>query len=259
MQKRYLASITTIIALVMILLADGGFNLGLVSKVGNLFRPVGVVFNNTGSGIAGFFSGIGNISNLQKENSKLKNQLNSSLSQIASLTEAKNENDSLRKLLGFASSSNLDYAAGTVTSFDPSLKNGINIHLDNMANIAVGRPVIAEGFMIGRVVAVNGSNIKVSLIVDPTSAIPSKIMGKETTGVSKGVIGNGLIMDQVPQSDNVSENDLIVTSGLGGDLPAGIILAKVTDIQKVSGSIFQEVTLSPMVDLTKLTKVLVVK
>jgi rod shape-determining protein MreC len=99
----------------------------------------------------------------------------------------------------------------------------------------------------------------VTLITDSTSAIPSEVSGKNVIGITKGVIGNGLQLDQVPQSEEVLKDDLIITSGLGGELPKGIILAKVGEIQKVSGSIFQQIELLPMVDFAKISKVMIAK
>ncbi len=259
MQNKLYASIFTVFLLLGLLFADSTFHLGVASWFGSFVSPVGIVISDTGNYISGFFSGIGNIGNLQKENSTLKNKLNTALSEIAMIKTAKEENDSLRKDLNFKNSSNLDLVPATVVSFDPTLRSGINIRVDSTVGITKGRPVMAEGFLIGRVSEVSGNLVKVSLIIDSTSAIPAVVLGKDISGIAKGIIGNGLVMDQVPQSENVAENDLVVTSGLGGDLPKGIIIAKVGEISKASGSIFQNVELLPMVDFSKIERVMIAK
>ncbi len=259
MQKKYFAGIATVLALLFVLLADSTFRLGIGSQIGSALSPVSMVLSDTSAKVSSFFLGLSNIGKLQKENSDLKNKLDSAIQEISVLSVAKNENDSLRKDLGFKNSSNLDLVPGTVISFDPSLRSGINIRVDDVVGITKGRPVIANGFLIGRVAEINGKIIKVALIVDSLSAIPAEISGKSITGIAKGVIGNGLLMDQVPQSEAVAENDLVVTSGLGGELPKGIILAKVGEIRKISGSIFQQVELLPVVDFAKVERVMIAR
>ncbi len=259
MQNKLYASIFTVFLLLGLLFADSTLHLGVGSWFSTVLSPVGIVISDTGNYISGFFSGIGNIGNLQKENSSLKDKLSTALSEISSIKTAKDENESLRKDLGFKNSSNLDLTPATVVSFDPTLRSGINVRVDSTAGITKGRPVVAEGFLIGKVTEINGNIVKVSLIVDSVSAVPAVILGKDITGIAKGIIGNGLMMDQVPQSEGVAENDLVVTSGLGGDLPKGIIIAKVGEISKASGSIFQNVELLPMIDFSKIERVMIAK
>jgi len=260
MKTKKLAPIIITVLIVFALIAsDTIFNIGALKYVGSLTAPVGIVVSTTGSKFAGFFGGLGNIGNLQKDNNNLRDKLDAALAEVSVLSQAKKENDSLRADLGFKQTSLLDLVTATVVSYDPSLKNGINVAVTNSTGINKGDPVIAQGFMIGRVVEINGNVIKVLLITDSSSAIPATILNKDITGIAKGKIGNGLIMEQVPQNDGVAQDDTVVTSGLGGDLPKGLILAKVSQIQKVSGSIFQQIELRPMVDFSKLERVMIAR
>jgi rod shape-determining protein MreC len=259
MQNKLYASIVTVFFLLLLFFAETTFNLGLTRTVQSAFAPVSLVFSNIGASVSGFFGGISNIGNLQKENAELKLKVNSVLSENAAMKVANDENTSLKKDLGFKQTSKLDLVPATVISFDPTLRSGINVRVDSTDGISKGKPVMAEGYLIGRVAEISGNIIRVNLIVDSTSAIPAVILGKQITGIAKGIIGSGLIMDQVPQSELVAENDLIITSGLGGDLPKGIIIAKVGEIAKVSGSIFQKVELLPMVDFSKIERVMIAK
>ncbi|MEI6266891.1 MAG: rod shape-determining protein MreC [bacterium] len=258
MKKKFIF-LTIAIILSLGVVFDFVFNIGIIKVAGNLFTPVELVFTTTGSSISGFFGGLANIGTLQAENSDLKNKLNQALSENAILAESKKENDSLTKLLGFQKSSGLNLLPGIITSFDPTLSSGINVFVDDSSQISRGSAVIADGYLIGSVSKINGNNLNVSLVIDSDSVIPAVIKSKNTTGIAKGLIGNGLILDQVPQGDEVTKGDLVVTSGLGGNLPSGIILGRVSDIQKVSGSIFQQIRLDPMVEFSKIRKVMIVK
>ena len=258
MKKKLMLTIITVI-LFLGIFADIIFNFGIIKGVGNIFTPVELVFSNTGSTVSGFFSGLANIGKLQEENSDLKNRLNQTLSENALLAEAKKENESLLKELGFKISSGLNLTPGIITSFDPTLSSGINIYVDDISGISQGSAVISDGYFIGTVSKISGKRLNVSLIIDSASAIPASIKLKNVSGIAKGLIGNGLILDQIPQGDDVVKGDLVVTSGLGGNLPSGVILGRISDIQKVSGSIFQQIRLDPMVEFSKIRKVMIVR
>lgn len=257
--QHVISTIITIIIVIGVIVADQTLSLGIGKRVTNILAPVGVVVSTTGNQIGGFFGNIAHIGVLQKENKDLNNKLNSALTEVARLTEAKKENDSLRVDLGFKQSSGLDLVFANVAYFDPSLRDGITVTVTDNNGIKIGNVVVSQGFLIGRVAQINGNSIKVLLITDSTSSIPVTLQGKDITGIAKGKIGNGLTMEQVPQSDNVVKGDMVVTSGLGGDLPKGLILGKVDEVQKVSGSIFQSVTLQPMIEFTRIERVMIVR
>lgn len=244
---------------IAIVASDHFFSLGLGKKATILLSPIGVVISTTGEKIGGFFGNLAHIGSLQRENKDLSDKYNAALAEIARLTEAKKENDSLRASLGFKQSSNLDLVMADVAYFDPGLKDGITVTVDDASGIEVGNVVLAEGFLVGRVEKIDGKSIKVLLITDSTSSIPATIQNKNITGIAKGVIGNGLVVEQIPQSDSVTKGDTVVTSGLGGDLPKGLIIGTVDEVQKISGSIFQSVTLQPMVEFTRLERVMIAR
>lgn len=257
--RNIIGTTITILIVIGIIFSDQAFSLGIGKRITNILSPVGIVISTTGGQISGFFGNVTHIGSLQRENKDLNDKLSSALAEIARLTEAKKENDSLRADLGFKQSSGLDLVPADVAYFDPGLGDGITVKVANTNGIKVGNVVISQGFLIGRVSHINGNNVKVLLITDSTSSIPATLQAKNITGIAKGKIGNGLIMDQVPQSDNVVRGDTVVTSGLGGDLPKGLIMGKVDDVQKVSGSIFQSVTLLPMIEFTRIERVMIAR
>ncbi len=259
MNKKLLSVIITVIFLIILIIADSSFELGIGKKASNILAPIGVVFSTTGERVSSFIEGITHIGSLQKENKELNNKLNSAIAEIASLSAAKMENDSLRRDLGFKLSSQLDLVPANIAFFDPSLRDGITVKVDDTSGIKQGNVVLSEGFLIGRVLSTDGNNVHVQLITDSMSTIPANIQGRDITGIATGKIGNGLSMEQVPQSDSVASGELVVTSGLGGDVPKGLVLGKVDVVQKVAGSIFQQISLQPMVEFISLERVMIAR
>lgn len=259
MNKKLVGVFITVLLLTGLVAADETLGLGVGKKAFNLLAPVGVVFSTTGERVSSFFGSITRINSLQRENKLLTDKLNSALTEIASLSEAKKENDSLRRELGFKVSSQLNLVPAAIAYFDPSLRDGITVRVDSSEGIKVGNVVLSEGFMIGRVSEISGTTLHVLLITDSQSTIPATVQNKDITGIASGKIGNGLSLEQVPQSDVVVGGELVITSGLGGDIPKGLILGKVDVVQKVAGSIFQQISLQPMVEFVTLERVMIVR
>jgi len=247
------------LCVVLLIFTDQYFSLGFSKRVTGILAPVGVVVSSTGQQISSFFGNFVHIGTLQKDNRDLKDKLEAALAEVARLSESKKENDSLRADLGFKINGGLTLTPGYVSYFDPGLKDGITVKVDDVTGLKVGNAVLSQGFLVGRVANIDGLTVRVLLITDSTSSIPAAIQNKDITGIAKGKIGNGLTVEQVPQSDNVVKGDTVLTSGLGGDLPKGLIIGRVDEVQKVNGSIFQSITLQPMVEFTQLERVMIAR
>ena len=257
-KNRNVSTLITIFLIVVLVLANFLTKGRIISFTGQIISPVGIVFSDTAGKITGFFHNVGSIGGLQRENKELKDQLNAALVEVASLTEMKTQNEALKRDLEFKTSTGFTLAPAMVVSYDPSIRDGLTLLLDNSGDIKTGSAVVSQGFFVGRVQSVQGRLVRVTVITDSSSAIPANIMGKEYTGVAAGQIGDGLTLDQVPQNDLVSEGQFVVTSGLHGDLPKGIIIGKVSKIEKTSGSIFQHIELKPMIDISRIDRAMIV-
>jgi rod shape-determining protein MreC len=77
------------------------------------------------------------------------------------------------------------------------------------------------------------------------------------TGIVTGNLGAGLRVRYLPLLADVVVGDEVVTSGMGGVLPKGIPVGRVTAVERKSGALFQEAVLQPKVDLGRLEEVLI--
>lgn len=222
--------------------------------------PIGTFFSDAGSNITGFFSGIFNIGSLQEENARLSEELNRYKSENARLLEVQEENRSLRLDLGFAEKSGFDYVAARVTAYDPSDVRGmLTISSGEADGVKVGMAAVHEGFLVGRVDEVGESYARIMLVTDPLSALPVSIQGTDTSGIARGELGSGLVMEKIPQGDSVETGDMVITSGLGGEIPRGIIIGKVEKVESKENSLFVSANIRPEARLQDVLRVLVIK
>jgi rod shape-determining protein MreC len=62
----------------------------------------------------------------------------------------------------------------------------------------------------------------------------------------------------VLKSAEVEKDDYVLTSGLGGVFPKGLMVGKVSDIQKSRRGMFQNIEIEPAVDFTQLEYLIII-
>ena len=65
-------------------------------------------------------------------------------------------------------------------------------------------------------------------------------------------------MKYLPLLSSIEVGDRVVTSGLTGEFPKGLMIGTITRVDKVEGELFQSAEILPDVDLSRLEEVLVV-
>lgn len=184
------------------------------------------------------------------------------------------ENQQLRELLNFQSDNpTYDFVGadivergcevfpcGEVVGEDtnPYLRYLI-VNAGTREGIAIGMPVVSSGAaLIGRVARVTPHLAYVQLINDSNSEIAALLQGARVTGIVKGQQDGSLIMTEILPDETVEENEIVITSGLGGLLPKGLILGQVETISYREAALFQEATLRPAMDFRRLEVVLII-
>lgn len=238
---------------------------GFFNPVRNILIRLGYPFQKTSYILSGnlmeTFAFFGSISELKKENEKLiKENLNLS-AQMAELADQKKENENFRKQLELIPRDKYEIESAFVISID-SHNSGSWILIDKGANkgIVSGMPVIvSDGILVGKISEVYGESAKVSLITDIASSINVTDLETEARGIVKGEYNLGLILDMVEQTDVLNEGDSLVTSGLGGSLPKGLLVGHIQKINATQDKLFQQAVVIPKVKYSRLDIVHVLK
>ena len=118
---------------------------------------------------------------------------------------------------------------------------------------------IASGGVVGRIIEVNAGSSRVLLTTDLRSNIDVIIERSRVKGVVEGNGTDGLVMKYVRQVDEVQVGDQVITSGLSGVFPKGLVVGEVTRVEKSGDNFFKHVEVRPAVDLGKLEEVLVLR
>ena len=117
--------------------------------------------------------------------------------------------------------------------------------------------VINDAGLIGQVIHAGLNTSKVLLIVDGRSAVDALFQDSRVSGVVVGMGDDESQLKFVPNTADVKVGDLVLSSGLGGIFPKGLIIGKVSQVFKKKQGLFQEITLIPSSNLSRLEEVLV--
>jgi rod shape-determining protein MreC len=261
MQKKFIIFMTVIFfGALLIFMNSKGYLNSPFAYVQKVTTPVGLFFSNASGETSGFFTGIFKLTSLQRDNAALKDKANSLQAQVAQLSEDKKENNRLKALLKFTTTHGFTYVPSSVVAYDPSnIRGNITIDKGSRDGLKPGMAVISDGFLIGRVSKVDPDTSHVQLVTDPNSAIPVALQNADTSGIAHGQIGYGLSMEKIPQGEPLAVGDIVVSSGLGGDIPKGLIIGKVEKIQKQDNSLFVTADIRTSADLSNLSRLLILK
>lgn len=194
-----------------------------------------------------------------KENRELKNALALSNEMKNRYKEIELFNSRLREFLKFKNQTNSEVLAAEVISKDSSAWfKTIMIDKGRLDGVEKGLPVVVPQGIAGQVIDVADRYSKVLLIIDRNSAVDGLVQRTRARGIVKGESDDICLFQYALRKEDVKAQDIIVSSGLDGVYPKGLLLGEVSGVVRRNSGIFQEVKITPFVDFEKLEEVLVV-
>ncbi|MBX4187709.1 MAG: rod shape-determining protein MreC [Candidatus Doudnabacteria bacterium] len=208
-----------------------------------------------------FFAILATISRLAKENAQLQQQIDELSFENSRLQSAKTENTALRRALNFVEKTEYQTVPAEVTSQDPTgFSQTVIVDKGDADGIVLGQSVIVSpGLLVGRITKTYRNTAEATLITDPNMTINGEVTDSGARGLVKGEHGLSLVLDLVTQNEVIKSGDKIITSGLSGDFPRGLLVGEINAIKTSSSELFQQAFVSPVADLRNLRFVFIVK
>lgn len=223
----------------------------------------------------GVFRTVREVRKLREEVESLRAQVDALKLENVRLREYEAEAQQLRALLNFASdypiSAHLgtevvsregcqDFPCGGTLGVEPDpYLRYVTINVGAQQGADEGMSVVSGGAgLVGRISEVGPRTAKVRLINDPDSAVAALLQTTRGTGLLVGQPDGSLQLKYIPQEEEVRVGDVVLTSGLGGLMPKGLVIGQVTAVQQKEYETFQTATVRPAVDFTRLELALVI-
>jgi rod shape-determining protein MreC len=197
---------------------------------------------------------------LSSENKKLRDENERLTNELARAREDAIQQQTERDLAATKQQFPGDtFLEGSVVSRDSSnLRSIIAINRGKGDGVREGMIVVSEGrSLVGRVTKTFDGYSWVTLITDPRSAVSAIVQESRAEGVVAGNYDGALNMEFVGQGAAVKDGDFVLTSGVGGGYPPGIVIGRVANVKKTDQDLFQKVHVEHLSSLSSIEKVLV--
>jgi rod shape-determining protein MreC len=196
---------------------------------------------------------------LLKENSELKVRVleNAALAQEAKMMRAEHQ-----QILAIADRRARYDDRGTVAEVIYNARNPFTrkVVLDKglTHGIQAGMPVIDGDGVIGQVTNVGTFTSEVTLVTEKDQSVPVMLVRNGLRAVAVGSGKDGSIdVPFIPVSADVQNGDLFVSSGIDGTYPPGLVVARVTSVEKNAAYVFAKITAKPAAGVANYRYVLV--
>jgi rod shape-determining protein MreC len=249
------------VAIVLLLLNEGGQLQPVENVLQSVLSPIERVASGLLGGFGELFTAVRDLNELRTRNQELEAQNQDLLTEIARLRGLEGENATLRQLLNFTQENpTFQYHTAAVIARDPSpYLRYMTINAGSREGLRPGMPVVTTGStLVGRISEVGFRSSKVQLLNDLSSAVNVSLQTSNVTGLVSGLQDGSLQVQYLPLDAEIGENDIALTSGLGGNLPRNLVVGQVTGVEKKDFDTSQTARLQPATDYDRLKVVLVI-
>jgi rod shape-determining protein MreC len=234
----------------------------------NLIAPPQALVSYIGGGISGVWNGYVNLVGVKKDNERLSAKVAQLQTALVGAREAEEENKRLRDFLNYKESFPHDVVVARVISNDPRAEfKSITIDRGYDDGIRPLMPVIGPSGLVGRVATVADGNSRVLLIVDPNSTVDVLVQRSRARGLLVGTskkteLRPGYYLtrfEYLRRVSDVSDDDVVVTSGFDRVFPPGIPVGTVADLARSKYGVFLDANVIPFENMAELQEVMVIK
>ncbi|HTR60776.1 MAG TPA: rod shape-determining protein MreC [Candidatus Binataceae bacterium] len=225
-----------------------------------VLRPVQAGTANFGAGIRSIYHDYLNLVHVRQENERLTAELARVKADQARMVELEEENRHLAELLELRDALGVDAIAANVIGSDATgLSHTIVLGQGSSSGLKPGMAVLSNEGVVGRVIETSPHASRVLLIDDHNSALDGIDQRSRARGIVAGVVDDGVIMKYVDRGEDIKADDTVVTSGLDGIFPRGLLVGSVAGVHREGPGLFLTVQLTPAVHFHELEQVLVVR
>jgi rod shape-determining protein MreC len=242
------------------------------SPLANAANVIASPFRAAYTGVAGWFNDKQNYyrdtTALQEENAALKKRLAEMEAAIRQAEKDSAENERLKALLGLQSQrpdltgdvQAVMITEHTVTNWTSTL----TVDKGTRHGLEVNDCVISEtGALVGVISEVGTNWATILTLVDTDTSLGAQVFRTGDLGLAQGdfsLMGESrLRMDFLPADCTLLGGDLVVTSGLGGYYPAGLVVGSVAEVQQDDSGATSYAILEPAANFDELSEVFVIR
>lgn len=198
---------------------------------------------------------------LRRENVQLKSELMHAQAKLQQQDYILAQNARLQGILSTTKPEQFDLNLAQVIGTDTNpLKQIVVLNKGEHDGVQVGQTVIDERGILGQIINVYPNTSRLLLITDELQSVAVTV---KRTGQRAIVTGDGtpasLKLDYVFKTSDIRVGDELISSGMGGRIPAGYQVGRVIYINSGLGDNFMHVKVAPAANFTDNSYVLILQ
>lgn len=269
--KRYGLWILFVTAVIAVVLALLSFFSATSSPLANLAGIVTTPFRAAYTSVSAWVEDKQNYyedtTALKAEIADLKNQLAEMEAKVRQAERDSAENERLRTFSNLRKQRRdlSDFEAATITEHSTSnWTSYLTLNRGTEHGVERNDCVVTEsGYLVGVVSEVGANWCTVLNIIDTDTSLGAQVFRTDDIGVAEGDFSlmseNRLRLNYLPAEARLLNGDLVVTSGLGGYYPSGLVIGSVEAVQTDDSGATAYAVLRPSVDFDALSQVFIIK
>jgi len=224
-----------------------------------LVGPLDAAFTRLTDGASSIVTDYLELLHVREENARLRGQLARVNGDRARLAELEVENRHLGDLLELKDVLGATAVAANVIGSDATgLSRTLIIGSGSSDGLRAGMAVLANQGVVGKIITISPHAARVLLIDDHNSALDGFDQRSRARGIVAGMVDDGLILKYADRSEDIRPGDTIVTSGLDGIFPRGLLVGTTKSVRRGGPGLFLGVKIEPAVDFRELEQVMIV-
>ncbi|UCH81400.1 MAG: rod shape-determining protein MreC [Nitrospiraceae bacterium] len=196
----------------------------------------------------------------EAENRRLLKEIEHHKAEKNRVNELERENERLRKILKLKSTVKTYVATADVIARDPT--NWFQtfwINKGENSGIAKDMVAVTPTGPVGKVNRIFEGESSITLLNDVNSLVAARLQPSRIEGMLEGRGGELCRLKYVSKEAEVKPGEKIITSGLDGIYPEGLLIGYVAKIKKEEGEMFQGIDVSLAQDLFSVEEVIILK
>lgn len=255
------ALLLSIVPGVLCAMGQGSYVRSAIVTVGTPFRWA---FTKIGDGLSGFSVYFKTIDALREENEELRRELDEYKNLVYDAELIEEENDFLSEYLGLKEE-HLDFSledASVLGRESTNYRTLLTISKGTLHGIGVNMPIITDAGLVGYITEVGATWSKAVVLTETATAVGGYIERSGALGVVEGTYElrtEGLCrMVYIEAESDIRIGDKVITSGIGGVYPRGLLVGRVSAIEVDEASRTLTAIIEPAADLDSISKVMIV-
>lgn len=179
--------------------------------------------------------------------------------------EIKRENERLRRLVGIQSKLEYESIIAEVIAKSPqNFYKTLIVNRGKESGVRRWMPVIAYQdnvkCVVGKVIDVQRYSSRIQPLIEQSSYTGAMLKDSRYSGILVGQspMSEKCLIQYIDKKAEINYGDIIVTSGMGGVFPKGILIGEVVSVSKKRYGIFQEAQVQPTIDFGRLEEVYII-